>query len=64
MYYLITRLRSSISNGWLYWSVNHTSVAWNSESNVFKMIRFFGEICNGLPNGLFGKYVYKSLESY
>ena len=36
------------------WSVNHTSIAGNSELNVFKKIWFFGGICNKLTNGLFG----------
>ena len=54
MFYLITRAKfilSSISNGWLFWSVNHTSTAWNYELNVFKKIWFFGVISNKLPNG-------------
>ena len=38
MFYLITKVKfilSSISNGWLFWSVNHTSMSWNSDLNVF-----------------------------
>ena len=35
----------------------------NSELNVFKGMKFVGEIPNILPNGLFGKSVYKTLES-
>ena len=54
---------SSISNGWLFWSVNHTSMAWNSELNAFGKIWFFGEIFNELWNDLFGTNVYKTLES-
>ena len=54
---------SSISNGWLFRSVNHTSMAWNSELNVLKKIWFFGEISNKLPNGLLGTDVYKTIES-
>ena len=57
MLYLITKvefIRSSISNGWLFWSENHTLMSWNSELNVFKKIWFFGEISNKLPNGLLG----------
>ena len=50
---------SSISNGWLFWSVNHTSMVWNSELNVFKKIWFAGEISNRIPNGLFETNVYK-----
>ena len=66
MSYLITGVKfllSSISNDWLFWSVDLTSIAWNSELNVFKKIWFFGEISNKLPNGLFGKNVYKTLKS-
>ena len=66
IFYLITKVKfilSSISNGWLFWSVYHTSMSWNSELNVFKKIWFVGEISNKLPNGLFGTNVYKTLES-
>ena len=52
---------SSISNGWLFWSVKHTLMAWNSELNIFKEIRFVGEISNKLP--MVGTNVYKNLES-
>ena len=65
MFYLISRVKltlSFISNGWLFWSVNHTSMAWNSELNVSKGIKFVGEIFNKLPNGLFETNVYKTLE--
>ena len=65
MFYLITKVKfilSAISNGWLFQSVNHTSMAWNSELNVFRKIWFFGEISYKLPNGLFGTNVYKTLE--
>ena len=51
--YLITRVKfilSSISNGWLFWFVNYTSAAWNSELNVFKGIEFVGGIFNKLQN--------------
>ena len=66
MFYLITRVKfilSSICNGWLLWPVNHTSIDWNSEIDVFKKTKFVGEISNKLPNGLFGTNVYKTLES-
>ena len=66
MLYLITKVKcilSSISNDWLFWSVNHTSMLGNSELNVFKKIWFVGEISDKLPNGLFGKNVYKTLGS-
>ena len=55
LYYLITRVKfilPSISNGLLIWSVNHTSMAWNSELYVFKKIWFFGEISNKLLSRL------------
>ena len=67
MLHLITEVKfilSSISNGWLFWSVSHTSMSWNSELNVFKKIWFIGEISNKLPNGLFGTSVYKTFESW
>ena len=63
---VITRIEfilSTVSNGWLFWSVNHTSMTWNFELNLFKGIKFIGEISNKLPNGLFGTNVYKTLES-
>ena len=66
MLYLITSVKfflSSISSGWLFWSVNHTSMSWNSELNYFKKVWLVGEISNKLPNGLFGTKVYKTLES-
>ena len=46
MYYLIIRdkfILSSISNGWLFWSVNHSSIAWNCESNILKRYDFEGK---------------------
>ena len=66
MYFLITKIKfvlSSVSNGWLFWSVNHTSMVWNSELNVFKGIKLVGVISIELPNGLFGTNAYKNLES-
>ena len=63
---MITKVKfvlSSISNGWLFSFVNHTSMAWNSGLNVFEKIWRFGELFNKLPNGLFGTNVYKTLES-
>ena len=66
MHYLIARVKfilSSIFNGWLFWYVNHTSITWNSDTNVFRKTCFFGEISNRLPYGLFGTNVYKALES-
>ena len=55
-----------ISNGLLFLSVNHTSMAslaWNSELNVFKSIKSVGKISNKLPSALFGANIYKTLES-
>ena len=57
---IVKFILSSISNGWLFWSVNHTSMSWNSELNVFRNIWFVREISNKLPNGLFGTNVYNS----
>ena len=54
---------SSIYNGSLFWSVNHTSIVWNSKLNAFKEIWFAGEISNKLPNVLFEANVHKTLES-
>ena len=53
---------SSISSSLEYWSVNHTSICGNSESNVFKIIKFSGEILNNWPNDLLGKNVIKTLK--
>ena len=66
MFYLSTKIKfslSSISNGSLFWSVNHTSLICNSELNALKKIWFVGEISSKLPNSLFGINVYKALES-
>ena len=54
---------SSVSNGWLFWTGNLTSVVKNSELNVFKGTKLDYAISNKLPNGLFGANVYKTLES-
>ena len=43
--------KSFISNGWLFWSINHTSIAWNSELIVIKKAWISGEMSNRLPNG-------------
>ena len=66
IFHLITIVKfilSSISNSWLFWSVNHTLILSYSELNVFKKIWFVEEISNKLPSGLFGTNVYKTLES-
>ena len=52
---------SSISRALKFWSVNHTSIYDNSESNVFKTIKFLGEISNNWPN-LLGTNIYKTLD--
>ena len=59
----VKSILSSISNGWLFWYVNHTSISWNSVLNVFKRRKFVEEISNKLPNSLFGTNVFKTLES-
>ena len=38
-------------------------MCWNSELNFLKKTWFVGEISNKLPNDLFEKNVYKTLES-
>ena len=54
---------SSISSGLEFLTVNHASIAWNSELNSFKKIKIFGEISSNWPIGLFGTNIYKTLES-
>ena len=64
--YLITTVRfilSSISDGLLFWLVNHSLISLNSELNVCKKIWFVGEISKRLANALFGTNVYNTLES-
>ena len=48
---------SSFSRGVEFWSVNHTSIYENSESNVFKNIKYFGKIFSNWPNDLLGANV-------
>ena len=43
---------SSISSDLGFWSVNHTSIYKNSESKVFKNIKFLSEISNNWPSDL------------
>ena len=43
---------SSISSSLEFWSVNHTSIYENSESNVFKNINVLGKISNNWLNNL------------
>ena len=53
----------SISYDLELWSVKHTSIYGNSESKVFKDIKFLGEISDNCPNYLLGTNAYKTLES-
>ena len=55
---------STISKGWLFWSVNHTTISSYSELNIFKKIWLEGEISGKLPKNLFGTKVYSTRESY
>ena len=55
---------SSISSSLEFWSVNHTSINENSTLNVFKNIKFLGEISGNWPNNLLITNVFKALESY
>ena len=54
---------SSISNGWDFWSLNHTLIDENSELNVFRTLKFASKISNNYPNDLFGMTAHKTLES-
>ena len=54
---------SSISSNLEFWSVSHTSIYKNSESNVFKKLNFLGEISNNWVSNLLGINAYKTLES-
>ena len=56
---IVKFILSSISNGLLFWSVNHSLISSYSELNFFKKTWFVGEISNKLPKGLFGINVYK-----
>ena len=48
----LMHILSSIPSGLEFWWINHTSIYRNSESNVFKNIKFLGEISNNSPNDL------------
>ena len=56
-------LRSSISSGLDFCSLNHTSIYENSKSNVLKNIKVLGEISSNRPNNLLGTNTCRSLES-
>ena len=43
---------SPISIGLEFWSGHHTWIYENSELNIFKNIKFIGEISNNWPNDL------------
>ena len=45
---------SSISSCLEFWLVNHTSIYENSELNVFKNVKFVGEISSNWQNDLLG----------
>ena len=51
---------SSISSGWLFWSVNHTLIYENSKLNIFKKIKFVGAYSNKLPK-VYLKQIYTKL---
>ena len=54
---------SSISRGIGFWSVNHTSIYKDSESNISKNM-FLGRISNNWPNDLLGTNVYNTIELF
>ena len=54
---------SSISSGLEFWSVNRTSIYENPELNVFKNMKFFGEMSKNWPSDSLESYTYKTLES-
>ena len=53
---------SSIFSGLEFCSVNRTSIYENSESKVFKNIKFLDEISNNWSNDLLRANLYKTLE--
>ena len=56
---------STISSGLISWSVNHTSIYKNSESKVYKNIKFWDEISNNWLKELLETNVYnKTFEYY
>ena len=50
-----------ISSGLEFWSVNQTSIYENSESKMFRNIRFLDEISNNWPNDLLETILCKTL---
>ena len=61
---MLLMLCCSISIGLEFWSVNHTSIHKNSESNVLKNIKLSGEIFDNWPKDLLGTNVYKILNFF
>ena len=53
----------SIFSGLQFWSLNDTSIYENYQLNIFKNIKFFGEISSNWSSNLFGTNVYKTHES-
>ena len=60
---MVRFILSSISNGLIFWSVNHSMISLYSELKVFINIWLTGEISSKLPNDLFGTKVYSTCES-
>ena len=56
-------ISSSICSGLYFFSVKHTSINENSESKIFKNIKFWEKISNNWPNDLLGTNVCKTFES-
>ena len=53
---------SSFSSGLEFWSVHHTYLYENSESNVLKNITFLGEISNKWPNDILETSAFRTFE--
>ena len=53
---------SSVSKGLEFWSVNHIPIYENSESKIFKTIKFLVEMSNIYPSNLLGTNICKALE--
>ena len=58
----MTYISYSFSGKLEFWSVNHTSIYENSESNIFKSIKYSSEISYNWPKDLLGTNVYNALE--
>ena len=55
---------SSTSRGLEFWSVNHTSIYENLKLNLFKNIKFLGEISSNWPNNLLGMHVFHAMHVF